>query len=404
MKRLMISIVSAFVLVLVTVACGSAPAKNDDAPDWLVREGLKGRICGIGSAPSYQPELAEDRGRLDLTRKVVSFRAILNDNELPASLKAEDKIVSGFDVLNKNRHKTESESEQDVKIEEFLTKNFSKIVAFGEWKKRTGTEEYRGRTYEMYDIYKLMCLLTEEEIQQRIDKVLGKDKEEIKEKSYETMSAMVFNEMDKLVNTKPQVSEPAETSKYIWPIKNKIYPSGEDFFAGDDTAGFISSRFGDNRNHAGIDLAFKDETPVYSAASGTVVFAGCDSRCGEVCDDKCDKGSGKYIVISHPDGFETRYAKLADFQVVQGDKVNQGDLIGHVGHSGAARSATGGTGSHLHFEIRNNSTPVDPMLYLPDLSKLEESSKSEEVEKKLDFQEHRFVAPEETDDKKASEE
>ena len=171
-----------------------------------------------------------------------------------------------------------------------------------------------------------------------------------------------------------QVSEPAKTN-YIWPIKNKIYPSREDFVAGDDTAGFISSGFGDNRNHAGIDLAFKDGIPVYSAASGTVVLAKCDSMCGEVCDDKCDKGYGKYIVISHPDGFETRYAKLADFKVAQGDKVNQGDLIGHVGHSGAARSATGGTGSHLHFEIRKDSTPVDPMLYLP---KLEEKDATKE--------------------------
>jgi len=174
--------------------------------------------------------------------------------------------------------------------------------------------------------------------------------------------------------TEDVIKKNSET-RYIWPIKNKIYPSREDFVAGDDTAGFISSRFGNDRNHAGIDLAFKDGIPVYAAASGTVVLAKCDSMCGEVCDDKCDKGYGKYIVIAHPDGFETRYAKLADFKVVQGDKVNQGDLIGHVGHSGAARSATGGTGSHLHFEIRNNSTPVDPMLYLP---KLEEKDATKE--------------------------
>jgi len=159
---------------------------------------------------------------------------------------------------------------------------------------------------------------------------------------------------------KTQVSETAVTSNYIWPIKNKIYPSREDFVAGDDTAGFISSRFDNNKNHRGIDLAFKDRTPVYSAASGTVVFAGCGvSECGEECEDKCNKKYGKYIIISHPDGMVTVYAHLQEFKISKGESVKQGDLIGLVGHTGFV------TGPHLHFEIRKDAIPVDPMLYLP---------------------------------------
>ena len=207
-------------------------------------------------------------------------------------------------------------------------------------------------------------------------------------------------------------SESAKTSRYIWPIKNKIYPSREDFVAGDDTAGFISSGFGEDRNHTGIDLVFKDGTPVYAAESGIVSFAGCDSKCSEVCDDKCDKGYGKYIVISHHYGKETLYAHLQEFKISKGDSVKQGDQIGLVGHTGVAVSATGGTGSHLHFEIRKYSNPVDPMRYLPDLSLklLEESEMREQTEKEMeDFNKKiketmKEYTPEETDDKTSPEE
>ena len=161
---------------------------------------------------------------------------------------------------------------------------------------------------------------------------------------------------------KTQLSGTTVTSNYIWPINNKIYSSGEDFVAGDDNAGFISAGFDSSKHHTGIDLAFKDGTPVYAAASGTVVFAGCsDSECGETCDDKCNKRYGKYIIISHPDGMMTAYAHLQEFKISKGASVKQGDLIGLVGHTGFA------TGAHLHFEIRKDSTPVDPLLYLPEI-------------------------------------
>lgn len=183
-------------------------------------------------------------------------------------------------------------------------------------------------------------------------------------------------------STEETIKESPKTISYVWPIQNIIYSSRE-VFAGGQDAGFISSRFGGDQQHPGIDLAFKDGVPVYAAAKGLISFVGCDSRCNSC--DSCDKGYGKYVIIFHPDGNETRYAHLQDFKVVQGDKVNQGDLIGHVGHSGSGcRSLVpGGTGSHLHFEIRKYSNPVDPMLYLPLLeSKL--SDEEEEIEKLME--------------------
>lgn len=153
---------------------------------------------------------------------------------------------------------------------------------------------------------------------------------------------------------------------YAWPIQNKIYPDRASFKGGNGS-GFISSEFGDGRNHAGLDLAFGDGTKIQAAASGTVSFVGCDSKCGATCDNSCRKGYGKYIKISHPDGKETRYAHLQEFKISKGDKVKQGDLIGLVGHTGTCRSATGGTGAHLHFEIREQAKPIDPKTFLPEL-------------------------------------
>lgn len=157
-----------------------------------------------------------------------------------------------------------------------------------------------------------------------------------------------------------------EKVSYMWPIQNRIYPDRASFRGGNGS-GFISSEFGDGRNHAGLDLAFGDGTKIQAAASGTVSFVGCDSKCGATCDDSCRKGYGKYIKISHPDGKETRYAHLQEFKIAKGDKVKQGDLIGFVGHTGTCRSATGGRGAHLHFEIREQAKPIDPKTFLPEL-------------------------------------
>lgn len=157
-----------------------------------------------------------------------------------------------------------------------------------------------------------------------------------------------------------------ENVSYVWPIQNKIYPDRKSFRGGNGS-GFISSEFGDQRNHAGLDLAFGDGTEIKAAASGVVTFTGCDSKCGAVCDGTCRKGYGKYIKISHPDGKETRYAHLQEFKISKGDSVKQGDLIALVGHTGTCRSATGGTGAHLHFEIRLQQKPLDPKNYLPPL-------------------------------------
>lgn len=97
--------------------------------------------------------------------------------------------------------------------------------------------------------------------------------------------------------------------------------------------------------HTGVDLEAK-YVPLRAARSGVVTFAGNMN------------GYGKIIIIKHSDGYETRYAHLSVISTKVGENVKKGELIGKTGKSGRV------TGPHLHFEIRKNGVPKDPMKYL----------------------------------------
>ena len=100
------------------------------------------------------------------------------------------------------------------------------------------------------------------------------------------------------------------------------------------------------RLHAGIDIAVPYGTPIHAAASGSVVLAGWVG------------GYGNYTCIDHGGGLATCYAHQSSFAVGAGATVSQGDLIGYVGCTGHC------FGPHLHFEVRVNGVPVDPLGYL----------------------------------------
>ncbi|HEV2757238.1 MAG TPA: peptidoglycan DD-metalloendopeptidase family protein [Actinomycetota bacterium] len=104
--------------------------------------------------------------------------------------------------------------------------------------------------------------------------------------------------------------------------------------------------FGDQRLHTGIDIGAGYGAPVIAADSGTVAFAGVMS------------GYGNVIVIDHGGGLATTYNHLSAFYVGSGQIVSRGSSVGAVGCTGYC------TGPHLHFEVRVNGSPVDPMPYL----------------------------------------
>lgn len=100
------------------------------------------------------------------------------------------------------------------------------------------------------------------------------------------------------------------------------------------------------RLHAGIDIGVPEGTPIHAAAAGAVVLASWNG------------GYGNYTCIDHGGGMATCYAHQSAFATSVGAQVSQGQLIGYVGNTGHS------FGAHLHFEVRINGTPVDPLGYL----------------------------------------
>jgi murein DD-endopeptidase MepM/ murein hydrolase activator NlpD len=120
------------------------------------------------------------------------------------------------------------------------------------------------------------------------------------------------------------------SSGFIWPVNGVV------------TSGF-GWRWG--RMHEGIDISAPGGAPIRAVASGTIIYSGWMG------------GYGQLTVIDHGNGLATAYAHQSAIYV-GGGSVSQGTVIGSVGCTGSC------TGNHLHFEVRVNGSPVDPMGYL----------------------------------------
>lgn len=109
------------------------------------------------------------------------------------------------------------------------------------------------------------------------------------------------------------------------------------------TSGF-GPRWG--RMHNGTDFAGAHGSPILATADGVVIHADWLS------------GYGRLVKIQHEFGIETRYAHLSKIYVSEGQRVSRGDRIGDMGNSGNS------TGTHLHYEVRIDGRPVNPMTYI----------------------------------------
>jgi murein DD-endopeptidase MepM/ murein hydrolase activator NlpD len=112
--------------------------------------------------------------------------------------------------------------------------------------------------------------------------------------------------------------------------------------------GPVTSPFGWRwgRMHQGIDIGVGTGTPIKAAAAGTIIYCGWES------------GYGNLVVIDHGGNLATAYGHQSSIAVACGQQVAQGDVIGYVGCTGHC------TGPHLHFEVRIDGSPVDPLGYL----------------------------------------
>jgi murein DD-endopeptidase MepM/ murein hydrolase activator NlpD len=127
------------------------------------------------------------------------------------------------------------------------------------------------------------------------------------------------------------------TGRFSWPLN-----------------GSLRSRFGYRRHplhgtylmHTGLDIAGGYGSPIRAADGGRVIFTGWRG------------GYGKVVMIYHGGPFVTLYGHMSGYAVGDGQSVGKGQVVGYVGSTGYS------TGPHLHFEVRVNGSPMDPLRYL----------------------------------------
>ncbi|MGH2461625.1 MAG: M23 family metallopeptidase [Chloroflexota bacterium] len=132
----------------------------------------------------------------------------------------------------------------------------------------------------------------------------------------------------------PNGAAPAFIWPAIGPITTKFGVPGSDWVGG---------------FHMGLDIGAPYGAPIVAAAAGSVEEANGDNS----------HGYGNHVLISHGFGYETLYAHMSRIVARAGERVQQGQIIGYVGQSGYA------FGPHLHFEVRRDSTKIDPEPLLP---------------------------------------
>lgn len=136
----------------------------------------------------------------------------------------------------------------------------------------------------------------------------------------------------------------------VWPVNGRL------------TSGFgarMDPFSGEGAYHMGVDLAVPRGTPVHVTANGVVATAGWVT------------GYGKLIMVDHGGGLQTYYAHLSRVEVVPGQRVSCGEIIGTAGDTGHS------TGPHLHYEVRRGGHAVNPFRYLKKSARLDLVARSD---------------------------
>jgi murein DD-endopeptidase MepM/ murein hydrolase activator NlpD len=151
------------------------------------------------------------------------------------------------------------------------------------------------------------------------------------------LSSFILKEQARILGVAASAPSAASVQGFIMPLKGKI------------GSGFGMRRhpvYGDTRMHTGTDIDGRTGDPVVAAKEGKVILASVFG------------GYGNCVIIQNG-GVSTLYGHLSSIDVSAGNTVNKGEFIGRVGSTGVS------TGPHLHFEVRINGDPKDPMLFLP---------------------------------------
>ena len=150
----------------------------------------------------------------------------------------------------------------------------------------------------------------------------------------------VLSEGDKVIvpdGTKPY--QRREVTTYAGPVPQNVVGEGSFRWP---AAGYISQGYW--YGHRAVDIANAEGTAILASDTGYVSFAGWT-----------DIGYGYLVVVDHANGYQTYYAHLSDFYVAEGQVIEAGQVIAAMGNTGNS------TGPHLHFEVRYNRNPINPL-------------------------------------------
>lgn len=269
----------------------------------------------------------DDRGSLEILLTVKNFSEFYSNLNFLEDVQRElQKTVAGIAEIKMRQEDQKNQQENKrtalVKLNDELNK------------KKSLFEDQRGAKEEL--------LILAQDSEQKYQKLLRQLKEEGQfiDNEVETLQEKL-NERIKNLDLK---TPSAENSLFSWPISS-------DFKI---TTVFHDPSYPFRRlfEHSGLDMAVEVGTPVKSAAPGIVAAV------------KTGKLYGNYIIVMHAGGYATLYAHLSRMLISADQVVSRGAVIGLSGGRRGAAGSGLSTGPHLHFEVRADGVPINPLDYL----------------------------------------
>ena len=252
----------------------------------------------------------------------------------------EEEITENIEEKLMNTVNTEEKKLSEIKAEEIAEdEKINKVEKVQGIIKITGEELAGSKGNKIIKIKDTPTYINTNENLKNINGLNKKNyKSGIKENVIENINVknIVDNqEVQRIQNIQNENINNKNFGKILWPVKS----------------GKITSKFG-NRNHPvlksvkfhrGVDIAVSLGTPVYAGIRGIVTFAGKRGNYGNL------------VEIKGSDGIKVRYAHLSKIDVVEGQRVSDGEKVAETGNTGMS------TGPHLHYEIIVNESPVNPL-------------------------------------------
>ena len=284
---------------------------------------------------------------------------------------ARSRVLRFFGIRGQQHNACRAENGNYAKGTEFVSGNKAEVAESKYWEFLLNGEYFDRKPHLQHRYTKILNLtgrermidLTEEEKEEYHDEII-----EIRQRIIDQIKELLdmYGDTNLL-----SFYNSAFNEYYWWPVgSNEVtHSNGVAFALGPPASTNVSSPFGfrthpvmgENSMHNGVDLTGTSNTDnkynVIAARSGIVLIVVDHCRNGE---RSCGSGFGNHVILQHSDGNKTVYAHLATGSVIvsRGQSVAQGQILGKMGNTGLS------TGVHLHFEVRVNDVPVDPMQFI----------------------------------------